>query len=68
MPTLTVQNLIRIRAAMQAAAREGNLVIFPRRMDTSRDFHALGIQHLHKPMFTSTGLLAARPISYHTTP
>lgn len=68
MQTLTVQNLIRIRAAMQAAARQGNLVIFPRRMDTSRDFHALGIQHLQRPMFTSTGLLAAQPISYHTTP
>lgn len=68
MQTLTVQKLIRIRAAMQAAAREGNLVIFPRRMDASRDFHALGIQHLYKPMFTSTGLLAARPICYSTAP
>ncbi|WP_174874205.1 hypothetical protein [Vogesella oryzae] len=62
MQTNTVKQLIRARAEMQAAARNGSLVIFPSNMDSVRDFRRLGIQHLHQPHFTTAGLLADRPI------
>lgn len=63
MRTATILDLIKQRAAMRRAAQTGSLVIFPASMETSADFHRLGIAHLHNPKFTSSHLLAT-PVMY----
>ncbi|EEG10275.1 hypothetical protein [Pseudogulbenkiania ferrooxidans] len=63
MRTANLIDLIKQRAAMRRAAQTGSLVIFPSSMETSADFHRLGIAHLHNPKFTTSHLLAT-PVMY----
>lgn len=59
----TVTDLIRTRANLQAAARNGTVAVIPDWM-TSATLRALGLDHLRNPVvITRTGLILAQPVA-----